>query len=98
LDPEAAKKALCRFLGGSESRRLDHVEFVNMIVDHLTDRGVMEPRLSVRAPFGLRASSWPLHSTASGDAARAHPLSVPVGRPGIYVDDGSSWLDTGRTP
>jgi hypothetical protein len=50
LDPEAAKKALCGFLGGSESRRLDHVEFVNMIVDHLTDRGVMEPRLLCESP------------------------------------------------
>ena len=37
-------------LGGSESRRLAHVAFVNMIVDHLTDRGVMEPRLLCESP------------------------------------------------
>ena len=34
-----------------------------------------------RTTFGLPASSWPLGSTASGDAARARPLSAPVGRP-----------------
>jgi uncharacterized membrane protein len=35
-----------------------------------------------RTLFGLRASSSPLGSTASGDAARAHPLLAPIGQPG----------------
>ena len=46
-------------------------------------------------PFGLPASSWPLGSTASGDAAPAHPRSAPIGEPGTLGDNGS-YFDTGR--
>ena len=42
-----------------------------------------------RTSFGLPASSWSLRSTASGDAARAHLRSAPIGHPGTCGDSGS---------
>jgi type I restriction enzyme, R subunit len=50
LDREAAKLAFTEFLGG---RRLtaDQLEFLNLIIEHLTARGVMDPRLLYEAPF-----------------------------------------------
>ena len=50
LDREAAKKAFADFLT-QRKPTADQIEFVNMIVDHLTDRGVMEPRLLYESPF-----------------------------------------------
>ncbi len=50
LDREAAKKAFAGFLAARKPTA-DQIEFVNMIVDHLTDRGVMEPRLLYESPF-----------------------------------------------
>ena len=50
LDREAAKKAFADFLAARKPSA-DQIEFVNMIVDHLTDRGVMEPRLLYESPF-----------------------------------------------
>ena len=35
----------------ARSLTADQIEFVNMIIDHLTDRGVMEPRLLYESPF-----------------------------------------------
>jgi type I restriction enzyme, R subunit len=50
LDREAAKRAFTEFLNG---RRLtaDQLEFLDLIVDHLTTRGVMDPKLLYEAPF-----------------------------------------------
>ena len=50
LDREAAKQAFSEFL---VQRKLtaDQNEFLNMIIDHLTARGVMDPRLLYEAPF-----------------------------------------------
>ena len=50
IDREAAKQALGRFLIG---RRLsgNQIEFVNLIVDHLTEHGVIEPRRLYESPF-----------------------------------------------
>jgi type I restriction enzyme, R subunit len=50
LDREAAKKAFAAFLAARRPTA-DQIEFVNMIVDHLTDRGVMQPRLLYESPF-----------------------------------------------
>ncbi len=50
LDREAAKKAFADFLAARKPTA-DQIEFVNMIVDHLTDRGAMEPRLLYESPF-----------------------------------------------
>ena len=44
------KQAFAGFLAQRKSTA-DQIEFVNMIVEHLTDRGVMEPRLLYESPF-----------------------------------------------
>ena len=49
LDREAAKRAFTEFLDG---RRLtaDQLEFLDLVIDHLTARGVMDPKLLYEAP------------------------------------------------
>jgi type I restriction enzyme R subunit len=50
LEREAAKRAFADFL---DAHRLnaDQIEFLNMIIDHLTERGAMDPRLLYENPF-----------------------------------------------
>jgi type I site-specific restriction endonuclease len=50
LDRAAAKRALDGFSQGRTLTAHQH-EFVNMIVEHLTARGVMDPRLLYESPF-----------------------------------------------
>jgi type I restriction enzyme R subunit len=50
LDREAAKKALAVFLNGS-TLSANQIEFINLIIDHLTEQGVMEARLLYESPF-----------------------------------------------
>jgi len=50
LDRDAAKTALGAFLSG-KALRANQIEFVNMIVDHLTEHGSMEARLLYDSPY-----------------------------------------------
>jgi type I restriction enzyme R subunit len=50
MDREAAKRAFDAFLAG-KTPTSDQIEFLNMIIDHLTERGAMEPRLLYESPF-----------------------------------------------
>ncbi|MGE5218593.1 MAG: DEAD/DEAH box helicase family protein, partial [Chloroflexota bacterium] len=50
LDREAAKKALGGFILG-RSFRANQIEFLNLIVDHLTEHGVMDARLLYDSPY-----------------------------------------------
>jgi type I restriction enzyme R subunit len=50
MDREAAKQALAAFLTG-KALSANQIEFVNLIVDHLTEHGVMEPRRLYESPF-----------------------------------------------
>jgi type I restriction enzyme, R subunit len=50
LDREAAKKALGSFLGG-KPLRANQIEFLNLIVDHLTEHGSMDARLLYDSPY-----------------------------------------------
>lgn len=50
LDRTAAKRALDGFSQGRKLTAHQH-EFVNMVIDHLTARGVMDPRLLYESPF-----------------------------------------------
>ncbi|MGJ0393301.1 MAG: DEAD/DEAH box helicase family protein [Methylocystis sp.] len=50
LDREAAKKALDGFVGG-RTLTANQIEFVSLVVDYLTDRGVMDPRRLYESPF-----------------------------------------------
>ncbi|MEO7087012.1 MAG: type I restriction-modification enzyme R subunit C-terminal domain-containing protein [Gemmatimonadaceae bacterium] len=50
LDREAAKEALAGFLSG-KTLGANQIEFVNLIVNHLTEHGVMEPARLYESPF-----------------------------------------------
>ncbi|MDX2099606.1 MAG: DEAD/DEAH box helicase family protein [Leptolyngbyaceae cyanobacterium bins.59] len=50
LDREAAKQAFGEFLSGSTATA-DQIEFINLIIDHLTHHGIMDPGLLYEAPF-----------------------------------------------
>lgn len=50
LDREAAKEAFAGFLAG-KTLNSNQIEFVNLIVDHLTERGVVDPALLYESPF-----------------------------------------------
>jgi type I restriction enzyme R subunit len=50
LDREAAKRALARFLDGTRFGA-NQIEFASLIVDQLTERGVMDAALLYESPF-----------------------------------------------
>lgn len=50
LDREAAKAVFAEFQTGKNLTG-DQIEFLDMIINHLTERGVMEPRLLYESPF-----------------------------------------------
>ena len=50
LDRQAAKEALAGFLDG-KTLNANQIEFVNMIVDHLTEHGVMAAAMLYESPF-----------------------------------------------
>jgi len=50
MDREAAKQALAGFLSG-KTLAANQIEFVNLIVNHLTEHGVMEASLLYESPF-----------------------------------------------
>ena len=50
LDRAAAKRAFDTFIDGRNLTAHQH-EFVDMVIDHLTARGVMDPRLLYESPF-----------------------------------------------
>jgi type I restriction enzyme R subunit len=50
LDRQAAKEALAGFLD-RKSLGANQIEFVNLIVNHLTDHGVMEAAMLYESPF-----------------------------------------------
>ena len=50
LDRAAAKRAFDDFLQG-RNLTAHQLEFLNMMIDHLTERGAMDPRLLYESPF-----------------------------------------------
>ena len=50
MDREAAKQAFGQFLSG-KAQSANQIEFVNLIIDHLTEHGAMEPGLLYESPF-----------------------------------------------
>ena len=50
LDREAAKSAFAKFLL-DKNVTANQIEFLNMIVDHLTERAAVDPRLLYESPF-----------------------------------------------
>ncbi len=58
LDREAAKSVLAEFLN-DKTLGADQIEFVNLIVDHLTERGVLLPEALYESPFIDSSSTGP---------------------------------------
>ena len=50
LDREAAKSALTEFMIG-RNLTANQIEFIDLIVDHLTERGAIDPRRLYESPF-----------------------------------------------
>jgi type I restriction enzyme R subunit len=50
LDREAAKQALAGFVS-ERTLSANQIEFIDLIIDYLTDRGVMDPRRLYESPF-----------------------------------------------
>ena len=50
LDREAAKQAMASFIA-DKTLGANQIEFVNLIVDHLTEHGVMDAALLYESPF-----------------------------------------------
>jgi type I restriction enzyme R subunit len=50
LDREAAKQAFGHFLAG-KVQLANQIEFINLIIDHLTEHGVMDPSRLYESPF-----------------------------------------------
>jgi type I restriction enzyme R subunit len=50
LDREAAKDALSGFLEG-KTLTANQIEFLSMVIDHLTEGGYMQPALLYDSPF-----------------------------------------------
>jgi type I restriction enzyme, R subunit len=50
LDRQAAKQAFAGFLEG-RTLSADQLEFLDLVIDHLTARGVMDPKLFYESPF-----------------------------------------------
>ena len=59
LDRQAATEAFARYLDGSRFSA-QQIDFVNLIVDELTESGVMEPRRLFESPYTDIAPSGPL--------------------------------------
>jgi type I restriction enzyme, R subunit len=50
LDREAAKAALDSFMNG-KTLTANQIEFIDLIIDHLTDRGIINPNILYESPF-----------------------------------------------
>jgi type I restriction enzyme R subunit len=50
LDREAAKNAFSSFIDG-KTLTANQIEFIDLVIDHLTERGVLDPRRLYESPF-----------------------------------------------
>ncbi len=78
LDREAATEAFSGFLADT-TFTVDQIRFVNLIVEHLTDNGVMEARRLYESPFTDHAPHGPdmIFPDDVLDAPHPHPRLSP---------------------
>jgi type I restriction enzyme, R subunit len=50
MDRGAAKDALAVFIGG-KTFTANQLEFINLVIDHLTEHGIIEPARLYESPF-----------------------------------------------
>ena len=50
LERDAAKQAFAGFMA-EKNLSANQIEFINLIIDHLTERGAMDPRRLYESPF-----------------------------------------------
>jgi type I restriction enzyme R subunit len=50
LDRKAAKRAFGEFIA-DRPLSADQLEFLDVVIDHLTERGLMDPKLLYESPF-----------------------------------------------
>ena len=94
LDREAAKGALAGFLAG-KAATANQIEFLNLIVNHLTEHGVMEPALLYESPF---TDLTPRGPEGLFDATQVGQLVAALERI-TAMAYGTSWLSCRkRTP
>ena len=73
LDRGAAKDAFAGFLEG-RALRANQIEFVNMVIDHLTDGGVMDVARLYESPFTNINAGGP--EAVFGDAATEQLVEI----------------------
>jgi len=66
MDRGAAKEALAGFMSG-RTLTANQIEFINLVVDHLTEHGAMEPDRLYASPFTDRSPQGPDGIFSSGD-------------------------------
>jgi len=66
MDRAAAKEALGHFAGG-KTLSANQIEFVNLIIDHLTEHGMIEPAALYESPFTDVTPRGPEELFVSGD-------------------------------
>jgi type I restriction enzyme R subunit len=77
LDRVAAKDAFADFLD-DKRYTADQIEFVNLVIDHLTERGVIEPRRLYESPFTDLSPTGPDALFDPTDVARLVDLVTKI--------------------
>ena len=82
LDRQAVNNAFAEFLSGGTATR-DQIEFVGLVVDHLTSQGIMEPRLLYESPFTDVAPQGPEQVFNEANTTRLFEVIEEINRSAV---------------